>query len=310
VRLGPPGVDTDLFAPVQLADRPAVLRQAATALRDAAVTSPESTGSSWDTDPQAAAAALDWYAEADGPRVVFVGKLIVSKGVDLLLAAWPLVRREHPHARLLIVGFGALEGVLRGVVAGFARGDLQPLRELADHGRGLEDGTEERLNMLSAFLSDASDDYVDAASAAADGIEFAGRLEHDQVAGPVSCSDALVFPSTFPEAFGMVAAEAAAAGVPPVSAHHSGAAEVSDALAADLVEPLRRLVAFELDERAVGELAERINGWLGLAGPERDQARRALRSAVERRWSWKQVAQGVLQASAGELDELTSPGAV
>ncbi len=30
-------------------------------------------------------------------EVVFVGKLIVSKGVDLLLAAWPLVKGEHPR---------------------------------------------------------------------------------------------------------------------------------------------------------------------------------------------------------------------
>ena len=33
---------------------------------------------------------------ASGPRVIFVGKLIVSKGVDLLLAAWPLVHRATP----------------------------------------------------------------------------------------------------------------------------------------------------------------------------------------------------------------------
>ena len=32
------------------------------------------------------------------PLVVFVGKFIVSKGIDLLLAAWPLVRRAHPEA--------------------------------------------------------------------------------------------------------------------------------------------------------------------------------------------------------------------
>ena len=63
--------------------------------------------------PQAAAEAIDWYAEARGPRVIFVGKLIVSKGVDLLLAAWPLVHARHPDARLLIVGFGAAERALR-----------------------------------------------------------------------------------------------------------------------------------------------------------------------------------------------------
>ena len=32
-------------------------------------------------------------------RLVFVGKLIVSKGVDLLIAAWPLVRARSPDAR-------------------------------------------------------------------------------------------------------------------------------------------------------------------------------------------------------------------
>ena len=36
----------------------------------------------------------------------FVGKLIVSKGVDLLLAAWPLVPPRLPAARLVVVGFG------------------------------------------------------------------------------------------------------------------------------------------------------------------------------------------------------------
>ena len=44
-------------------------------------------------------------------------------------------------------------------------------------------------------------------------------------------AEVLVMPSTFPEAFGMVAAEAAACGVPPVSADHSGMREVSRQLA-------------------------------------------------------------------------------
>ena len=39
-----------------------------------------------------------------------VGKLIVSKGVDLLLACWPLVHAANPGARLLIVGFGEYDG--------------------------------------------------------------------------------------------------------------------------------------------------------------------------------------------------------
>ncbi len=43
---------------------------------------------------------------------------------------------------------------------------------------------------------------------------FTGRLEHEEVGRLVPATDALVIPSTFPESFGMVAAEAAAAGAP------------------------------------------------------------------------------------------------
>src|ERR1700749_4308137 len=51
------------------------------------------------------------------PLVAFVGKLIVSKGVDLLLAAWPLVRARHPEMRLQVAGFGAYEDGLKRLAA-------------------------------------------------------------------------------------------------------------------------------------------------------------------------------------------------
>ena len=82
-----------------------------------------------------------------------------------------------------------------------------------------------------------------------------------------------MFPRTFPEAFGMVAAEAAAAGVLPVSAAHSGALEVSRALAAELPEPAAPLVSFEVGDGAVAEIAERLNGWLALDHRTRAAAR-------------------------------------
>ena len=44
--------------------------------------------------------------------VSFVGKLIVSKGLDLLFAAWPLVVDRVPDARLLVIGFGTYRDAL------------------------------------------------------------------------------------------------------------------------------------------------------------------------------------------------------
>lgn len=72
------------------------------------------------------------------PLVVFVGKLIVSKGVDLLLAAWPLVRAKHPGVRLQLAGFGAYEDGLRRLQKALDRGDLEDARAIAAAGWGLE----------------------------------------------------------------------------------------------------------------------------------------------------------------------------
>ena len=46
----------------------------------------------------------------DGPpEVLFVGRFVEKKGIDVLLDAWPRVRTAVPHARLRLLGFGPLE---------------------------------------------------------------------------------------------------------------------------------------------------------------------------------------------------------
>jgi glycosyltransferase involved in cell wall biosynthesis len=260
-RLGPPGVDTDEFAP----------------------------------------------GSERLPDVVFVGKLIVSKGVDLLLAAWPLVSAANPEARLKVAGFGEYEGGLRRLLAALERGDLDDAREVARLGRGLEGGEEAPLPILSAFLADPPAGYAEAARNAAGSVEFVGRLEHDEVAELLPRAEALVMPSTFPEAFGMVAAEAAACGALPVSAGHSGMLEVSRQLIAALPPQAGELTSFPVERGAVEAIADRLNRWLTMSEPERNAAREALVETAGRLWSWEGVAKGVLAAAAGELDELPRP---
>ncbi|HEU4905980.1 MAG TPA: glycosyltransferase family 4 protein [Solirubrobacterales bacterium] len=239
-----------------------------------------------------------------GERVVFVGKLIVSKGVDLLLAAWPLVRAENPQAQLQIAGYGEYEEGLRRLLAALDRGDLNDARDVALAGWGLEGGSAEPLSILSAFLAEPPEGYVEAAAGMAASVEWLGRLEHDEVAGLLPGAEALVMPSTFPEAFGMVAAEAAACGVLPVSAGHSGMREVSRRLAVALPGEVADLVSFPVEEGAVEAIAARLNRWLELSAGERAGAREALVETARRLWSWEGVARGVIAASRGELDRL------
>lgn len=239
--------------------------------------------------------------------VAYVGKLIVSKGVDLLLAAWPLVHARHPGARLEIAGFGEFEDGLRRLSAALARGDLDAARALARLGRALEGGAEGPLPILSAFLADPPAGYREAARGAAGTVEFVGRLEHDQVADFLPRADAFVMPSTHPEAFGMVAVEAASCGTFPVSAGHSGMLEVSRQLAATLPLASAELVSFPVQAGAVETIAARLDAWLALPEEQRERSRAALVETVRRVWSWEGVARGVLAASAGELSSLPLP---
>jgi glycosyltransferase involved in cell wall biosynthesis len=102
----------------------------------------------------------------------------------------------------------------------------------------------------------------------------------------------------------MVAVEAAACGVLPVSADHSGMREVSRQLAAALPVGVGELTSFAVAPGAVEAIAAGLNRWLSLAEGEREAAREALAETARGLWSWEGVARGVLAASRGELDRL------
>ena len=156
-----------------------------------------------------------------------------------------------------------------------------------------------------SFLDRADGEWLAAAPAAADRIHFTGRLEHDDLPALLPACEAQVMPSTFPEAFGMVAAEAAACGVLPLSAGHSGMAEVTATLAPALPEELRPLLSFEVGSTSVDQIAEKLVTWLTLDPAERERARSALAAEAARRYSWESVAEGVI--AAAQADSLPPP---
>jgi glycosyltransferase involved in cell wall biosynthesis len=269
-RLGPPGVDVELFKPL----------------------------------PQSAA------NRPSEPVVAFVGKLIVNKGVDLLIAAWPLVLEQVPEARLEIVGFGADREWLERLLETLAAGELDSARSGARRHllaflNGLDGGRNRET--LSRPRFGQRERYLVAARALPEQVRFAGRYEHDELAELLPRCEALVVPSTFPEAFGMVAAEGAACGALPVSAAHSGLAEVSAALARSVPPQAARWLSFPVDDDAVPALAERLIGWLQADTALREQTRAALVATACECWSWEGVARSVIAAARGELEQLPPP---
>jgi glycosyltransferase involved in cell wall biosynthesis len=129
------------------------------------------------------------------------------------------------------------------------------------------------------------------------GTLFTGALEHRHLVHLLPLADVLVVPSVFPEAFGMVAAEAAAAGTPPLVARHSGLAEVAAGLEAEYPEALRHLAGFANGD--VGSLTQKLRLLLALRREERAELATAARRATEHAWSWTSVAERLLTPLAG-----------
>jgi glycosyltransferase involved in cell wall biosynthesis len=316
-RLGPPGVDVEVFRARPRAEAVAELHTLAAALAETALAAPpvaEDVGSAsaFTRDPGEAARAL---GRLDGERdrlVAFVGKLIVSKGVDLLAAAWPLVLAAVPDAKLVVVGFGGYRDALERLLAALAAGDLVAVRVIAAEGRAAEGGPHAPLMLLEAFLDDLEDApdrdlYLHAARALPERVVLTGRLEHEELAPLLAASEAQVVPSTFPEAFGMVAVEAAACGALPVVADHSGLGEVRAILAGAVPVGARAWLGFAPGPRAVRDLADRLIAWMEAPEELREATREGLETVARERFSWDGVARGVVAAALGESADLPAP---
>ncbi|HST17483.1 MAG TPA: glycosyltransferase family 4 protein [Gaiellaceae bacterium] len=231
----PPGVDVDEF---RLQDRDAAL---ADLLREARADPPNPGNAEERLPDEGNAERLASFLAGDEPTVVYFGKLIEQKGVQILLEAMRQV-----DARLVVVGFGPYRPVLEAAA---------PERTL-----------------------------------------FTGPLEHRHLVNLLPLADATVVPSVFPEAFGMVAAEAAAAGSPPLVARHSGLAEVAAGLEERYPEHLRSLASFETGD--ADDLARKLNALIALPDADRASLRQAARAAVVERWSWASVAARLLEPLA------------
>jgi glycosyltransferase involved in cell wall biosynthesis len=227
----PPGVDVDEFRPLPRAE--ALARLLEEARRD-----PRNPGNANERLPDDGNASRfeDFFAQPE-PTVLYFGKLIYNKGVQLLLEAL-----SGLDAKAVIVGFGDYRAELEA---------LAPERTL-----------------------------------------FTGPLDHRHLAPLLPLSDVAVVPSIFPEAFGMVAAEAAAAGVPPLVARHSGLAEVAEGLEAEYPAERASLTSFANGDAA--ELREKLAVLLALSDAERARLGDAARRAAVERWSWASVAERLL----------------
>jgi glycosyltransferase involved in cell wall biosynthesis len=288
----PPGVDADAFRPMPR--REALLDLAQTLERDPDLE--RGRPSSLDVQVRAAVAARDGerldalaetydqgvpepvapsnlraLAERETPIVGSFGKLIPQKGVHLLLASAPVLD-------VLVVGFGSLREWLGALSFARADGDADALGWLASR--------DDRLPGLRAVASSEAR------------VSFTGRLDHRYAPNALAAMDVLVVPSILGEAFGMVAAEGAAAGALPLVSRHSGLAEIAAALEAATDRPGWFSFDVEPDADAGAAIAGGLDRLLGLPPSERTDLAVAVHDHVARTWSWRATAERLLAAAS------------
>ena len=221
---------------------------------------------------------------SDPPVVAFVGKLMAPKGVHHLLAALGLL--DVPQLRVVIVGYGGFADGLQELATALQRGDMDMIRAVAERG---EHGP---LHDLLAFVDSGRMDAAYFNRIADIEITFTGRLEHDALSSVLPTFDVLAVPSVIPEAFGMVAAEGAACGVLPVVPDHSGIAEAGAAVEEAIGSP--GLLTYASKD-PISSLAEAIDRVLAIPRADRDRMGSAAAELARARWSWRNVADSLLQ---------------
>jgi glycosyltransferase involved in cell wall biosynthesis len=216
----------------------------------------------------------------DAPVVVYVGKLIHSKGVHCLLSAFARVRRRTGVC-LLVIGYGTFREGLEALTLALSAGNRRVARLLAKGGRLFEGGPAsalEQFSLTEGLLRDAK--------GMAEAVKFVGPLYHAELSHVLPAAEVAVVPSVFPETFGLVAAESAACAVPPFVADHSGLREAGGIVGRGLPFDLRVSLEGDFSDN----LAKALADYLTLPAEERRACRETVRRNGVEDLGWSALA--------------------
>jgi glycosyltransferase involved in cell wall biosynthesis len=240
--------------------------------------------------------AVDWARE---PTLLFVGRLISSKGIQSVIAALPLILEKRPDLRVIVVGHGPLREVLEALLWALREGERALVDLIVAHGRVLEGSPEgesegAELTQVALYLEQLRDrGELDAYYAAAqkhlrpDTVLFTGYLTHRELHHLFPCCDAAVFPSVVKEAGPLVFLEALASGAFPLGTYFAGMKASIDSVAQAL--PAEDAEAMKLDaapERTVADIVRHVPLALEMGERHKDALYRVARD----HYDWRSVA--------------------
>lgn len=234
--------------------------------------------------------SVDWQNDK---TILFVGRLIASKGIQLIIAALPFIFEKHPRAKLVVVGHGPLREPLEALVHALETGARALARNIAAWGTELEGSGTSPLTGIEHYFDKLEAEgkleaYFDAAQkhVSRDRIIFTGYLRHRELRYLFPACDAAVFPSVVAEAGPLVFLEAMASGCFPVGTYFAGMAASIDSLSGSVPDNIADLMKISADEKeTVGDIVAKIQGALDVDPVHKA----ALRKTAVEKYDWGNI---------------------
>ena len=231
--------------------------------------------------------SIDWENES---IILFVGRLIASKGLQSIVAALPTILENAPNSRLVVVGHGPQREVLEILIKALQDRNIILFKNILKWGSGLEGSAKKPYKTIQHFLETLDiEKYVKKAQQLLkkDSVVFTGYLTHHELRYFFPCCDVAIFPSVVAEAGPLVFLEALASGCFPLGTYFAGMAASIDSVAHVLKNEDVEVMKICHDEKeTVQSIAENVPKAFEIC----EQYKYVLRNVAVEKYDWQNVA--------------------
>lgn len=244
---------------------------------------------------------IDWENDS---LILFVGRLIASKGIQSVIAALPLIIKEHPDTKLLVVGHGPLREILEIILWALEKGAINLIQSIINWGGDLKDTRPNPFLEIKYFFEKLAKNkkleiYFKLAQKyiQSDTVIFTGYLTHNELRYLFPACDVSIFPSVVPEAGPLVFLESLASGCFPVGTYFAGMAASIDSVKGSLPDQVLQLMKLSPNPKeTIPNMVDKVVGVLNLNG----RYKYDLQKVATSRYDWKNIS----KSFADELKQL------
>ncbi|MDH3823871.1 MAG: glycosyltransferase [Nitrosopumilus sp.] len=249
-----------------------------------------------DVDVEAKLEKIDWTHDK---VILFVGRLITSKGIQSVIATLPLIFHLHPNARLIVVGHGPSREIMEIFLWALENNERELVQKIIIWGKSLEGNLDDKSSfedVVSFFnqleKNNELDSYYEKAHKhlRSDKVIFTGYLGHEELGYLYPCCDVAIFPSVVMEAGPLVFLEALASGCFPLGTYFGGMAVNIDSISDKLPKEISDLMKISIEnDRKQFDIVKKINYSLLLDG----KYRFVLSKTAKELYDWSSVGEKI-----------------